>query len=66
MRCDKRRRQREGELADVRQRCHKRQHGNQSGQTKGRQEVELPAQRKAAARQEVAMLTRGREAEAAQ
>jgi hypothetical protein len=49
----------EGKLVDVRQRCHKRQCGNQLGQTRGKQEVELPAC------QEAAVLTRGWEAEAA-
>ncbi len=39
----------EGKLVDVRWRCHKRQRGNQSGQTRGEQEVELPVQCKAAA-----------------
>ncbi len=56
---------REGKLADVRQSCHKRQHGNQLGQTRDKREVELPAQCKAAARQEAAVLTKGWEAEAA-
>ncbi len=55
---------REGKLADGRQSCHKRQHGNQSGQTRGEWEVESPAQRKAVAGQEAAVLTRGWEAEA--
>jgi hypothetical protein len=53
-------------LADVRRRCHKRQCGNQSGQTRGKQEVELPGQCEAALHQEAAVLTRGREAEAVQ
>jgi hypothetical protein len=32
----------EGKLTDVRQRCHKRQRGNQSGKIRGKWEVELP------------------------
>ncbi len=55
----------EGKLADVRWRCHKRQRSNQSGQTRGKQEVELPRRREAATCQEAAVLTRGQEAEAA-
>jgi hypothetical protein len=34
---------REGKLADVRQKCHKRQRGNQLGRMIGKWEVELPA-----------------------
>jgi hypothetical protein len=30
----------EGELANVRRRCHKRQRGNQSGQMRGKREVD--------------------------
>ncbi len=55
-----------GKLGDVRQRCHKRQHGNQSGQMRGKREVESPGQREAAMHQEAVVLTRGWEAEAAQ
>jgi hypothetical protein len=44
-----------GKLADVRGRCHKRQCGNQFGQTRG-----------TVAHQEAAVLTRGQEVEAAQ
>jgi hypothetical protein len=54
----------EGELVDVRQRCHKRQHGNQLVQTGGKWEVELLEQCEAAAHQEAAVLTRVQEAEA--
>jgi hypothetical protein len=43
-----------------------RQRGNQSGQMRGKQEVELPVQREVAERQEAALLMRGWEAEAAQ
>jgi hypothetical protein len=39
-----------GKLADVRQRCHKRQHSNQSGRARDKWEVELLGQREAAAR----------------
>jgi hypothetical protein len=56
----------EGKLVDVMRRCHKRQRGNQLGQTRGEWEVEFPAQRKVVVPQEAAMLTRGWEAEAAQ
>jgi hypothetical protein len=56
----------EGKLADVRQRCHKRQHSNQLGQTRGKREVQLPGHYKAAMHQEVAALTRGQEAETVQ
>ncbi len=56
----------EGELADVRRKYHKRQHGNQSGKTRGKWEVEFLAQLKAAAHQEAVVLTRGQEVEAAQ
>jgi hypothetical protein len=56
----------EGKLADVRQRCHKRQRDNQSGKTRGKQEVELLVQCEVAACQEAAVFMRGREAEAAQ
>jgi hypothetical protein len=56
----------EDKLGDVRQSCHERQHGNQLGQTRGKWEVELPAQCEAAVHQEVAVLMRGREVEAAQ
>ncbi len=51
---------------DVRWRSQVRQHDNQLGGTRGKWEVELPAQREAATRQEAAVLTRGQEAEAAQ
>jgi hypothetical protein len=46
----------EGKLADVRRRCHKRQCGNQPGQTICKWEVELPVQREAAVHQEAAVL----------
>ena len=45
-----------GKLADVRQRCHKRQYGNQLGKMYGKWEVELPAQREAAVRQVAGVL----------
>jgi hypothetical protein len=56
----------EGELADMRQRCHKWQRGNQLGQTRGGCKVELPTRCKVAACQELVVLTRGREVEVAQ
>ncbi len=56
----------EGKMANVSWRCHKRQHSNQSGQTRGKREVELLAQREEAGRQEAVVLTRGWEAEAVQ
>jgi hypothetical protein len=56
----------EGELADVRQSCHMRQCGNKLGRTRGKWEVELPAQREAAAHQDAVLLVRGWEADAAQ
>jgi hypothetical protein len=56
---------REGQLADVRRRCHKKQCSNQLGQTRGEREVELPAQSKTVAHPEAAVLTRGGEVEAA-
>ncbi len=56
----------EGKLADVKRRCHKRQHSNQSEQTRGKWEVELPGQREAATLQKAAAMMRGWEAEAAQ
>jgi hypothetical protein len=40
----------EGKLVDVRQRFHMRQHGNQSGQMRGKWEVELLAQGEVVAR----------------
>ncbi len=46
----------ESKLADVRQRCHKRQRGNQSGRTIGKWEAELLVRREVAAHQEAAVL----------
>jgi hypothetical protein len=43
-----------------------RQCGNQLGQTRGKQEVELPAQREVVAQGEAALLSREWEVEAAQ
>jgi hypothetical protein len=54
----------ERKLTDVTQWCHKRQHGNQLGQTRGKLEAESLGQREAAAHKEATVLTRRREAEA--